>query len=65
MATSVLECDDYMLLVLDLEGTDAVGKDKTEDIVMSSYLVMTTLISSYLVYNSKNVAQKGYIEQMM
>lgn len=65
MATSVLECDDYMLLVLDLEGTDAVGKDKTEDIVMSRFLVMTTLISSYLVYNSKNVAQKGYIEQMM
>lgn len=64
MATNVLECDDYVLLVFDMEGTEAVGKDETEDIVMSSFLVMTTLISSYLVYNSKHVPQKRDVEEM-
>lgn len=65
MATNVLECDDYVLLVLDMEGTDAVGKDKTGDTIMSSFLVMTTLISSYLVYNSNNVPREGNVQEMM
>lgn len=65
MATNVLECDDYVLLVLDMEGSGAVGKDQTENNTMSSLLVMTTLISSYLIYNSTNVPKKGNLDEMM
>lgn len=64
MATNVLECDDYVLLVLDMEGTGAVGKDETGNVTMSSLLVMITLISSYLIYNSTNVPQKGNLDEM-
>lgn len=64
MATNVLECEDYVLLVLDMEGTAAVGKDETGNVTMSSLLVMTTLISSYLIYNSTNVPQKGNLDEM-
>lgn len=64
MATTVLECDDYVLLVLDMEGTQDPRKDKTKPSVMSSFLVMTTLISSYLVYNSMNKANQSDIVEM-
>ena len=64
MATNVLECDDYVLLFLDMEGTEAVGRDEVENITMNSLLVMTTLISSYLIYNSKNVPKKGNLDEM-
>lgn len=65
MATTVLECDDYVLLILDMEGTSAVGNDATDDPAMNSFLVMTTLISSYLIYNSVKVPNKEDLNNIM
>lgn len=64
MATCILECDDYAVVVLDMEGTGAVGKDETEKKAMNGLLVMTTLISSYLIYNSKNVPDAGNLDDI-
>ena len=46
MATTVLECQDYAIVLLDTEGIDAVGASET---VAMSLLTLTTLLSSFLV----------------
>ena len=59
--TTALECDEFVLILLDTEGIDAVSAKMTDD---ASILVMTILLSSYLVYNSLNVPQKSDLEKM-
>lgn len=51
MATTVLECDKFVIVFLDTEGTDHVTQ--VGDII--NYLVFVTLLSSYLIYNSKGM----------
>ena len=55
MATTVLECEQFATIVLDTEGIDAVGVSET---FAMSLLTLTTLLSSFLIYNSKKVPQK-------
>ena len=55
MATTVLECEQFSAIVLDTEGIDAVGVSET---FAMSLLTLTTLLSSFLIYNSKKVPQK-------
>ena len=59
MATTVLECDKFVIVFLDTEGTDHVTQ--VEDII--SYLVLVTLLSSYLIYNSKGM-QSSDLDKM-
>ena len=61
MATTVLECDDFATIVLDTEGIDAVGASET---MAMSLLTLTTLLSSFLIYNSKKVHQKVDLNKM-
>lgn len=61
LGTSALECDDFVLILLDTEGIDAVSAKMSDD---ASILVMTILLSSYLIYNSLNVPQKSDLEKM-
>lgn len=61
MGTTVLECDDYVILLLDTEGIDAVGTTGASD---ASILVMTILLSSYMIYNSLQVPTRGDLEKM-
>ena len=61
MGTSVLECDDFVMLLLDTEGIDSVSASGTED---ARILVMTILLSSYLIYNSQRVPTKSDLEKM-
>ena len=55
MASSVLECDEFVLLMLDTEGIDAADKSNAG---VANLLVLTMLLSSIFVYNSKNVARQ-------
>ena len=64
MATTILECDDHAIIFLDMEGTGAVGKDKTPPKTMNSLLVMVTLLSSYLIYNSVGVLNEPDVDQI-
>ena len=61
MATTVLECQDFAIVLLDTEGIDAVGASET---MAMSLLTLTTLFSSFLIYNSKKVAQKVDLDKM-
>ena len=61
MATTVLECQDYAIVLLDTEGIDAVGASET---MAMSLLTLTTLLSSFLIYNSKKVPQKVDLAKM-
>ena len=61
MATTVLECQDYAIVLLDTEGIDAVGASET---VAMSLLTLTTLLSSFLIYNSKNVPKDIDLHKM-
>ena len=61
MATTVLECQDFVTVLLDTEGIDAVGASET---MAMSLLTLTTLLSSFLIYNSKKVPQKVDLNKM-
>ncbi len=61
MATTVLECEQFAIILLDTEGIDAIGASET---MAMSLLTVTTLLSSYLIYNSKKVPQKVDLDKM-
>ena len=61
MATTILECEQFAIVLLDTEGIDAVGASET---MAMSLLTLTTLLSSYLIYNSKKVPQKVDLDKM-
>ena len=56
MATTILECPDFATVLL-----DAVRASET---MAMSLLALTTLLSSFLIYNSKNVPQKLDLSKM-
>lgn len=61
MGTTVLECDEFMLLLLDTEGTEAVGETNS---IVTPLLVMTSLLSSYLIYNTSGAPKKSELREM-
>ena len=61
MATTILKCEEFAIIFLDTEGIDAVGASET---MAMSLLTLTTLLSSYLIYNSKKVPQKVDLDKM-
>ena len=61
MSTTVLECDEFMLLLLDTEGTEPVGETSS---IVTPLLVMTSLLSSYLIYNTIGAPKKSELKEM-
>ena len=57
MATTVLEFPDFATILLDTEGTDPALASGT---VATSLLTLATLLSSFLIFNSKKVPQKDH-----
>ena len=64
MATTFLQYDDFALIVLDTEGINAVGASASNNTRTIGLLVMTTLLSSFLIYNSQNVPTATDLEKM-
>ena len=67
MATSALECEDYVIVLLDTEGTDGIcsGGDLLRKTKLSfSILVLTTVMSSHLVYNSMQIPRRSDLDVM-
>jgi hypothetical protein len=62
MATRMLECEEFVVIVLDTEGLDNPRVSKSEDDVMN-FIVLSSLISSFLVYNTKGT-EYYHIEKM-
>lgn len=61
MASCVLDCDDFALILLDTEGIDAPNKTDTG---VTKLLVLSMLMSSMFVYNSKNVPRSRDLRRM-
>ena len=61
MGTSVLDCEDYCILLLDTEGIDSVAAEATND---AKILVTTLLLSSYFIYNSMGIPHNNDLEKM-
>ena len=61
MATTILEDDKFALLLLDTEGIDTTGSYTA---TATGLLVLTTLISSYLIYNSMKVPTHNDLDKM-
>ena len=64
LATTALECDDFVVVFLDTEGTDHAGATEAGLRCNFSLLVFTVLISSTLIYNSMRVPRKSDLEAM-
>ena len=60
MSTSVLECGDYCILLLDTEGIDSVNDQASND---AKILVASLLLSSYFIYNSRGVPYNNDLEK--
>ena len=61
MESSVLECDSHVIVLLDTEGIDACTASGQED---THIFVLTLLLSSYFIYNSKGVVSKSDLDKM-
>lgn len=61
MGTHYLDFGDYAMILLDTEGTDAVEAKSDDDLCI---LLLATLLSSCLIYNSKNVPTKSDLQTM-
>ena len=61
MASSVLECDEFVLLLLDTEGIDAADKSNGG---VANLLVLKMLLSSTFVYNSTRVPRGRDLKKM-
>ena len=62
MGTTLLECAEYAILFLDTEGIDS--PDGVDEAVINKMLIVTTLLSSLLVYNSTSVPDSGDLEYL-
>ena len=60
VGTTVLECEEFTLLLIDAEGVDAVSASMKDD---AGVLVMTVLLSSYLIYNSLGVPRCNKLQK--
>ena len=63
LSTTALECDEFVLLVLDTEGIGAVEGEGPESFT-TKLLVATILLSSFLIYNSQNVPGLADLQNM-
>ena len=61
MSTSVLDCSEYCILLLDTEGIDSVADQASND---AKILVSTLLLSSYFIYNSLGVPRNNDLQKM-
>ena len=61
MGTHYLDFGKFAMILLDTEGTDAIGASNEDDI---SILLLATLLSSCLIYNSKNVPAESDLQTM-
>ena len=62
MATMVLECEEFAIVLLDTEGTNSIGEK--EPSAVTSFIVLSSLLSSVFVYNSKGVPGESDVKNM-
>lgn len=63
LSTTALECNEFVLLLLDTEGIGAMEGEGPESFT-TKLLVTTILLSSFLIYNSNEVPKQADLQQM-
>ena len=61
IGTTVLECDEFTLILMDSEGVDSTAAEERND---ATILVLSVLLSSCLIYNSFGVPRHGDLTRM-
>ena len=61
ISTIVLECEDYIILLVDTQGIDSISASES---VAMNLMTITALLSSYFIYNSKKVPQNVDVEKL-
>lgn len=61
MATTALECEEFVVVVLDTEGMDSPEEDGAD---VSKLMIVTTLLSSLLIYNSQTAPDWNDLEDL-
>ena len=61
MATTALECDEFVVVALDTEGMDSPDGEEAD---VSKLMIVTTLLSSLLIYNSQTVPDWNDLEDL-
>ena len=62
MGTTALEYEEFVLLLLDTEGTDLIGETNSAGVI--NLHVVTTLLSSCFIYNSTSVPRSTDLQKM-
>ena len=62
MSTMILETADMAVILLDTEGMDAPQDGEFKDVI--KYIVITTLLSSFLIYNTLGAPTTFSIEKL-
>ena len=65
MATTTLACDEFEVILLDIEGADAgmTEEDDRANLIIK-FIALTTLLSSTLVYNTQGTVRRNHIEEL-
>ena len=63
MATMVLDCGDFVIVLFDTEGTDSIGEQPGE-VAVSNFIILSSLLSSVLVYNSQGTPKRSDVDKM-
>lgn len=61
MATTALECEDFVVIALDTEGMDSPDGDDAD---VNKMMIVTTLLSSLLIYNSQTAPDWNDLEDL-
>ena len=61
MATMILECDEFAVVLFDTEGTDSIDEDP---VAVTNFIVLSSLLSSVLVYNSQGAPKRSNVKNM-
>ena len=65
MSTTVLECDKFVVLLLDTEGMDSTeSTEEGEDTMCMAQLQAVLLISSLLIYNGKQTPECNDLDNL-
>ena len=64
LSTYILECEEFIVLFLDMEGADTIGKGHTSERFCTSLVTMTTLLSSLLIYTHCGVPTQNDVSKL-
>ena len=65
MSTSILESEEFAILFLDTEGIGAAqASEASSNEEVMKYLIITALLCSYLIYNTKGAITQEHLYQM-